>query len=256
MNEEASKNAHKEEKVITMSKQSSRPDGRKVDELRPMEAKVGVVEKADGSAMFKIGNTIAIAAVYGPKEVHPKHMEDPEKAVVKCYYDMYSFSVPERKRPGPDRRSTEIGMVIKKSLLPAIFVKEYPKSAIEIYVSIMQADAGTRCAAICAAAMALADAGIAMKDMVSAVACGVVNGQAVVDLTKEDEDVEGTTDIPIAYMPRKKSISLLQLDGKITKEEFKEAIKLGITGCEKIYEVQKKALKDKYASDHIELASE
>jgi len=240
-------------KVITMSKHGERPDGRKPDELRPIEAKVGIVEKADGSAMFRIGDTIAIAGVYGPNEVHPKHLEDPEKAVIKCYYDMYSFSVPERKRPGPDRRSIELSMVIKNALLPAIFIKEYPKSAIEIYVSIMQADAGTRCACISAAAMALADAGIAMKDMVSSVACGCVNGQPVADLNKAEEDVEGTTDIPIAYMPRKKSISLMQLDGKIKPDQFKEAIKLGIAGCEKVYEIQKKALKDKYATNNIEL---
>lgn len=241
-------------KVITMSKHTEgRPDGRKPEEMRPIEAKVGVIEKADGSAMFRIGNTIAIAGVYGPLEVHPKHLEDPEKAVVKCYYDMYSFSVPERKRPGPDRRSIELSMVIKNALLPAIFVKEYPKSAIEIYVSIMQADAGTRCACISAAAMALADAGIAMKDMISSVACGFVSGQAVTDLDKTEEDIEGTTDIPIAYMPRKKSLSLLQLDGKIKHEQLKEAIKLGIAGCEKIYEIQKKALKDKYATNNAEL---
>ncbi len=225
---------------------SERPDGRKFDEMRPIEAKVGVIEQADGSAMFKIGKTIAIAGVYGPKQVHPKHLEDPEKAILRCYYDMYSFSVPERERPGPDRRSIELSMVIKNALLPAVFVKEYPKSQIEIFVSIIQADAGTRCAAISAASMALADAGIAMKDIVSSVAVGHVNNKVVVDLNKEEEDVEGTTDIPLAYMPRMKKITLLQLDGKMPKDKLREAIALGTKSCEKIYEVQKKALKDRY----------
>ena len=229
----------------------ARPDKRKKDQMREIEAKVGVIEKADGSAMFRIGKTIAIAAVYGPKEVHPRHLEDPEKAVIKCYYDMYSFSVPERKRPGPDRRSIELSMVIRNSLMPAIMLKEYPKSAIEIFVSIIQANAGTRCACISAAAMALADAGIAMKDMVASVAAGLVNKEAVVDLTKEEEDIEGTTDIPIAYMPHKNKITLLQLDGKIDKKKFNEAVKLGIEGCKKIYEVQKKALKDKFPKCEI-----
>ncbi|MCD6547603.1 MAG: exosome complex exonuclease Rrp41 [Nanoarchaeota archaeon] len=223
-----------------------RPDGRKNDEMRKIEAKVGVIEKADGSAMFKIGNTIAIAGVYGPKPVRPKHLEDPEKVLLKCYYDMYSFSVPERKRPGPDRRSIELSMVIKNALLPAIFVKEYPKSQIDVFVSIVQADAGTRCAAISAAAMALADAGIAMKDIVAAVAVGRVNNEIVVDLTKEEEDIEGTTDMPIAYMPRMKKFTLLQLDGKMPADDIKKALELAKTSCEKIYEIQKKALKDKY----------
>ena len=226
-----------------------RPDGRKFDETRDMEAKVGVIEKADGSAMFRIGKTIAIAGVYGPKEVHPKHMENPKQAVLKCFYDMYSFSVPDRKRPGPDRRSIELSMVIKNALMPAVLVKEYPKSAIEIFVSIVQADAGTRCAAISAAAMALADAGIAMKDIVSSVAVGHVNDMVVVDLSKEEEDVEDATDIPMAYMPRMKKVTLLQMDGKISGEKLKEAVRLGAAVCEKIYEIQKQALKDKYKSN-------
>ena len=137
-----------------------RPDGRKPNELRPMEAKVGVIENATGSAMFRIGNTIAIAGVYGPREMHPKRLEDPEKSVIKCYYDMYSFSVPERKRPGPDRRSIELSMVIRNALEPAILTKEFPKSGIDIFVSIIQADAGTRCAAITAASIAVCISGL------------------------------------------------------------------------------------------------
>ncbi len=228
---------------------SERPDGRKFDEMRDIEAKVGVIKKANGSAMFRIGKTIAIAGVYGPKEVHPKHMEDPEKAIMKCYYNMYSFSVPERKRPGPDRRSIEIGMVMKNALLPVVNLKEYPRTAIEVFVNIIQADAGTRCAAISAASMALADAGISMKDMVSSVAVGHVNNEVVVDLNKEEEDVEGTTDMPMAYAPRMNKITLLQLDGKISKEKLKKAISLGMKSCKKVYEIQKKALKEKYSNN-------
>jgi exosome complex component RRP41 len=138
-------------------------------------------------------------------------------------------------------------MVIRNALEPVIVTEAYPKSAIEIYVSIVQADAGTRCAAISAAALALADAGIMMRDIVAAVACGNVSDTAVADLNKEEEDIEGTTDIPIAYAPRMKKITLLQLDGKVSPQRLKEAIKLGIKGCEEIYKVQKQALKEKYA---------
>ena len=225
---------------------SERPDGRKNDEIRPMEAEVGVIEQADGSAMFKVGDTIAMAGVYGPTNVLPRHMEDPEKAIIRSYYDLYPFSVPERKRPGPNRRSVELSMVIKNAVLPSIFVKEYPKTQIELYTNIIQANAGTRCAAISAASLALADAGIAMKDIVSSVALGHYKNQVVVDINKEEEDIEGATDIPIAYMPRMKKITLLQLDGKLPNEKMKEVIELGIKSCEKVYEIQKKALKDKY----------
>ena len=88
-----------------------RLDGRKFDELREMDAAVGVVKRADGSAMFRIGKTIAIASVYGPKEVKPFFLQNPEEGVLKCTYDMISFSVTDRKRPGPTRRSIEISEV-------------------------------------------------------------------------------------------------------------------------------------------------
>ena len=230
----------------------NRPDGRAKDEMREIEAKVGIIPEADGSAMFRIGKTTAIAGVYGPKQAHPRHIEDPEKAVLRCYYNMYSFSVPERKRPGPNRRAIELGMVIKNALAPVIFLEEFPKTVIDIFVSITQADAGTRCAAISAASMALADAGIPMRGLVSAVAAGNINNEVVLDINKDEEDVEGATDIPIAYNPGTKQVTLLQLDGNISPEKLKEAIKLGIKGAEMIHEIQKKALKEKYVTNKSE----
>ena len=87
---------------------TKRVDGRKFDEPREMEAKVGIIKNADGSAMFRFGDTLAIAAVYGPKPLHPQHLQNPRRGILRCNYNMISFSVPERKRPGPSRRETEI----------------------------------------------------------------------------------------------------------------------------------------------------
>jgi exosome complex component RRP41 len=227
-------------------KKGLRPDGRKADKMRPIEAKVGVLENADGSAMFKIGDTIAIAGVYGPKELHPKFLQNPEKGVLRCKYDMMSFSVSERKRMGPSRRSKELGMVIGFALEDSIFLENFPKTVIEIHMEIIQANAGTRCACISAASLALADAGIPMKGLVSSIAAGRANGMIVLDITKEEEDAEDATDIPIAYSVADDKITLLQLDGDIDKEELKEAVALAVKGCKEIYEIQAKALRDKY----------
>jgi len=226
---------------------TSRSDGRKPDEVRPIEIKTGVIKRADGSAVFKIGKTIAYAAVYGPRELHPKFLQNPEKGVLRCNYNMMSFSGSgDRVRPGPSRRSREIGLVIQKALMPVLNLEQYPNSVIDIFVELLQTDSGTRCAGICAAAVALADAGIPMKDLIAAVSVGRVNGRIVVDLTKEEEDVEDAVDIPVAILPRKGEVTLLQLDGLLKKEELQEALKLGIIGCRKIYEMQKKVLKERY----------
>ena len=58
-------------------------DGRGFDEIRPMSAKVGIIPRADGSAMFKIGNTMALCAVYGPRDLHPKFMQNPETGILR-----------------------------------------------------------------------------------------------------------------------------------------------------------------------------
>ncbi len=239
----------KDNEYIPYSKRG-RFDGRKPDELRPMEMKLGVIPNADGSAMVRAGNTIAIAGVYGPRAVRPKHAELKDKLLIKCYYDLVSFSVPDRARPGPSRRSIEIGLVMKNALERSIFVEKYPMSMIEVFVEIVQADAGSRCAAITAASLAVADAGIEMRDFVPAVACGKIDDMICLDLTKEEEDVhdgEGATDIPIAYIPNLKEVTLLQLDGKIKKDELMKAIKLGIKGCNEIHEMMKKVFKERYS---------
>ena len=109
---------------MTKKDNFERPDKRKLEELRPIKAKVGVIPNADGSAMFSFGDTIAVAAVYGPRKMHPQHAQDPEKATLRCEYNMLSFSVTERIRPGPNRRSMEISKITEWALEPVLMIDE------------------------------------------------------------------------------------------------------------------------------------
>jgi len=230
-----------------MTKYTKRFDGRKFDEIRKVEAKVGVVPNADGSALFAQGDTIAIAAVYGPKILNPKHQQNPEKGVLRVHYNMLSFSVSERIKPGISRRSQEISKVTEWALTPLVMLDELPGTVIDVHINILQANAGTRCAGINAAAMALAHAGVPMKEMISAVAVGKMDESIVVDVIKEEEDFEegeGATDIPMAYLSNSGKITLLQLDGRIPSKRLKEALEAGKEACKKIYEQQVKALKE------------
>jgi len=229
-----------------------RPDGRDIEELRKIEAKVGVVKNADGSALFSFGGSTAIAAVYGPRTLHPQHLQNPETGILRCYYDMTPFSVSERKKPGPIRRSAEISFVTMKALEPVLQIENFPNTVVDCYIMILQADASTRCAGINAASLALANAGVPMKELVAAVSIGKTGDNIVVDLSKEEEDykiikdgkeIKAATDIPFAILSRSEKISLLQLDGKINPEDLKEAITLAKRACKKIAEIQKKTLK-------------
>ena len=230
------------EKLIVNGK---RLDGRAPDELRQLKIEMGVLKRADGSAHVELGDNKVLAAVYGPREMHPRHLQQPDMAVFRCRYNMAPFSVEERKRPGPDRRSVEISKVTRQAIEPVLFLELYPRSAVDVFIEILQADAGTRTAGITAAAVALADAGIPMRDLVSAVAVGKIDGTIVMDLTK-DEDQWGTTDMPVAIIPRKKLITLLQMDGHFTTEEFRRALDLAFKGCEQVYEAQRQALRERY----------
>jgi len=229
---------------------TKRPDGRKFDELRQIKAEVGVIPNADGSAMFAFGKTVAIAAVYGPKPLHPQHMQDPQRGIIRCNYNMLPFSVTERARPGPSRRSKEIGMITESALSGIVKLERFPGTVIDVEIMILQANASTRCAGINAAAMALVDAGIVMNEMVSSVSIGKIDDKIVTDLTKEEEDYEegeGATDIPITMTSYTGKIAHLQLDGKIPTKRLKEVVEAAQKACKKIYEYQIKVLKNREA---------
>ncbi|MBP7708215.1 exosome complex exonuclease Rrp41 [Candidatus Pacearchaeota archaeon] len=231
----------------TESLYTKRVDGRKFDELRPIKAKVGVVPSADGSAMYQSGKTRAVAVVRGPRTLHPKHMENPQRGILRVTYQMMAFSVWDRIKPGNSRRSQEISKVTEWTFDEIVDLDAFPNSVVDVVIQIPQADAGTRVAGINAAVMALAQAGVPMKEMISAIAIGKMDRTLVADVDKEEEDFEdgeGATDIPIALTSKSNKITLLQLDGKISVPELREVIQMAKKACAKINEVQVKALKE------------
>jgi len=235
--------SEKHEKLI--DKKGIRLDGRKADELRPLKLEVGVLPNADGSAYVEHGKNKILVGVFGPREVHPKHLSRPDRMVLKCRYHMAPFSVPERKSPAPSRREVELSKVIKESLEPALFPEMFPRTGLDVYVEVLQADGGTRCASITAAALAIADSGVPMRDLVVACAAGKVEDTVVLDLF-DVEDKLGAADVPVAYMPNLNAITLLQMDGILAPDEFEKAVNMAMEGCKKINALQKEALKNKY----------
>jgi exosome complex component RRP41 len=228
--------------------EGKRLDGRRWDELRPITLRVGGVKNADGSAYIEWGKNKIVAAVYGPKEVHPKHQVLSDRALLRARYHMAPFSVDERKNPAPSRREIEISKVIKEALHPAVIVEDYPRTAIEVWVEVLQSDGGSRVAGITAASLALADAGINMRDLVVGCSCGLVQDQVVADLD-DTEDKEGNGDMPVAIMPNLGYVTLLQVDGIYSREKFQKAFELAIEKGKEIHKLQREALAQKYFVD-------
>jgi exosome complex component RRP41 len=247
----------KQEVVRLISDKGLRVDGRGLNDLRPLKMEVGILDKADGSAYVEHGKNKIMAAVYGPREAHPKHIALSDRAVVKCRYHMAPFSTTERKNPAPSRRELELSKVIREALEPAIMSEYYPRSTIDVFIEVLQADAGTRCAGITAASLALADAGIPMRELVAGCAAGKIDGRVVLDLS-DIEDKEGDADLPVAFMPKSNVITLLQMDGSLSEDEFRQALDMSVEACKKIYEMQREALRQKYhvAKEETELKPE
>lgn len=225
-----------------------RKDKRLTDQTREIKMKVGNIVSANGSAEVRFGRTTALASVHGPRPLFPKHLQESEKGILRVRYNMAPFSVDDRKSPGPDRRSIEISKVIRLALNPALFLDDYPKVTVDGFVEIIEADGSTRVTGINALSLALASAGIPMKDLVAACSVGKINGTLIVDLNGE-EDNNSESDVSVAMIPKRNLVTLLQMDGMLTKEELKKLLDLAKKTCEKIYEMQRETLIGRYKGE-------
>ncbi len=222
-----------------------RHDGRRFDQLRPIRMQVGVLANATGSALVEYGKTKVLAAVYGPREPFQKYMVLPDRAILRVRYHMAPFSTTERKSPAPSRREIELSKVIREALEDIVLLTEYPRTVIDVFIEVLQADGGTRVAGVTAASLALADAGIPMKGLVAGVAVGKVNGVLVLDLD-ELEDSMGEADMPVAGAPDLGLITLFQLNGVLTEEEVEKGLSMAWSAIEKIVSMEKEVLKTRF----------
>ncbi|OEL28831.1 Exosome complex component RRP41-like protein [Dichanthelium oligosanthes] len=221
-----------------------RVDGRRPNEMRQLKGEVGVVARADGSALFEMGNTRVIAAVYGPREVNSPTLisavqnkgqqVNSKEALVRCEYRMAEFSTGDRRRkPKGDRRSTEISLVIRQTMEASILTDLMPRSQIDIFVQVLQADGGTRSACINAATLALANAGIPMRDIVTSCSAGYLCSTPLLDLNYL-EDSAGGPDVTVGILAKMDKVTLLQMDAKLPMDTFENVMGLAIEGCKAI----------------------
>ncbi|XP_047324641.1 exosome complex component RRP41 homolog [Impatiens glandulifera] len=225
-----------------VSPEGLRLDGRRPMEMRQIRAELGAVSKADGSALFEMGNTKVIAAVYGPREVQNRSQANEERALIRCEYSMANFSTGDRRRkPKGDRRSTEISLVIRQTMEACIMTHLMPHSQIDIFVQVLQADGGTRSACINAATLALADAGIPMQDLVTSCSAGYLNSTPLLDLNYV-EDSAGGPDVTVGILPKLDKVTLLQMDAKLQMDTFENVMQLAVEGCKAIASYIKEVL--------------
>jgi polyribonucleotide nucleotidyltransferase len=201
-------------------KQGARLDGRRFDQIRPLNIEVGVLPAAHGSCLFTRGETQAlVSATLGTAENLQtiEGLEDEYKKAFYLHYNFPGYSVGECKpNRGPGRREIGHGMLAERAIAQMLPSKEENPYTVRVVSEITESNGSSSMATICGGTMALMDAGIQLKAPVAGVAMGLVSdGSKFVVLTDiaGQEDHYGDMDFKVAGTTR--GITALQMDIKI-----------------------------------------
>ena len=219
-----------------------RLDGRRPKETRRMRCVMTVLPAADGSATFEAGNTKVLAAAYGPREAPLRSDALHDRCVVKGEFSQAAFSSDQRRRRGKgDRRSLELGRVITRALETCIMTELMPRSQIDINVVVLQSDGGVRAAAMNACVLALADAGVPLRDTMASCSAGYLDGTCILDINHLEES-GGGPEIHVASLVNLDKIVLVQSDHKCAIDVFEPTHALALEGCKVVALVMREAM--------------
>ncbi len=212
--------------------EQKRVDGRKMDEIRPLNAQVGLLPRVHGSGMFTRGQTQVLTALTLGSISDQQTLDGIDGETCKRYmhhYNFPSYSVGEtRPSRGPGRREIGHGALAEKALVPVIpSVEEFPYS-LRLVSEVLSSNGSTSQASVCGSTLALMDAGVPIKAPVAGISCGLITDgdkfMTMIDI-QGLEDFFGDMDFKVAGTH--KGITAIQMDLKIqglTKEIIKEAL--------------------------------
>ncbi|KAI7872496.1 ribosomal protein S5 domain 2-type protein [Spinellus fusiger] len=231
----------KETESVPLIHNSKRKDQRGLDDIRPMYLRTGLVTQANGSAYIEVGNTKAVCAVYGPRQLKKSGFS--RNGTLNCEFKFSTFSCTKKRNHMRDPQEKEFSQILVQALAPAVRLDLLPKSSIDIYVNILENDGSSSClsAAIIASSVALSDAGIEMLDQVTACSALFSQGQILMDGTEEEEkQTDGS--LVLSYMPSLNEVTHIIQSGKSENALTTQAVEQCIDGCSKISSVMSTAL--------------
>jgi len=226
-----------------------RHDGRRPDEVRPNYLKTGLVSQANGSAYIETGKTKIVCAVYGP---HPARRDAPYSAKAKLNVEVKfaPFACPgRRKAPGKDTESATLSSQLAQALLPSLRLDLFPKSAIDLFLTILECDGPINdiSAGVTAASVALAEAGVQMYGLTVGCCASLasVDGKLVTLLdptNAESRQSQGL--ITLSCMPALESSTHLAFEGVASRHLIMETLKTLQDSCAQIHVVASTAILD------------
>ncbi|XP_050413061.1 exosome complex component MTR3 [Patella vulgata] len=224
-----------------------RKNGRKLDQIRPLFLRPGLISQAKGSAYIEQNHTKVICAVFGPREVMRKE-DFSMKGQLTCEFKFATFSCKKKRQHQQDAEEKDLSVQLLEAFEPAVQLDKFPKAQVNVYITVLQNDGSALAASITCASLALADAGIEMYDIVVGSSVRIHGDVMLVDPSEEEEyrsqdcnDVnEGN--VVVGLMPSINQISALTSKGEIDFETISQAIKTCIQTCQKVYPVLQNAL--------------
>jgi exosome complex component RRP41 len=230
-----------------------RPDGRRPGEIRRLRCKLGVVPGVDGSAYLEMGQTKVLAIVKGPHEMQRRGDMLHDKGVINCEYEVAPFAGTERKSVrSSDRRSLEVALCIQEVFSAAVILELYPRSQINVYLHLIQADGSRLPACINATSLALSAAGISMCDLVVSCSAGYVDSQTIVDLNYSEQSAGGVN-LPVAILPRGERILMAKMEARLPLDVFSQVLKAGVSASRQVHVIMQEALRE-HSSDVLAAA--
>ncbi|PKA54887.1 Exosome complex exonuclease RRP46 like [Apostasia shenzhenica] len=220
-----------------------RSDGRNFHQCRPAFLRTGATNAASGSAYAEFGSTKVIVSVFGPRE-SKKAMMYSDTGRLNCHVSYTTFSAPIRGQ-GTDNK--EYSSMLHKALESAIILETFPKTTVDIFALVLESGGGDLPVIISCASLALADAGIMMYDLVSAVSLSCFGTNLVIDPTTEEEACRDGS-FMISYMPSRNEITQFTLTGEWSTAKINEALELCLDACSKLAEIMRSCLKDNVLS--------
>ncbi len=221
-----------------ISPEGLRKDGRRTQELRLMNANISILPHTDGSATFELGNTKILATVHGPREAKSS-LALHDRASIKINFHAASFSSvsgERRKQVRQDKRLAEYSLALEETLREVIIVTTFPRSEIDIFVEVLNADGSVLAASFNAVVLALMDAGIPMVDYIVAVSVGNIQGQPLLDLNRLEE-ASNNPSLTIAFLPRTGTIAYLGLEPRLESDKLGAVLDLAKIGSHKLWTI-------------------
>lgn len=235
-----------------------RHDGRSAEQIRPVAIERGFLRTCPGGVLYRSGATTVLVSAHLSDKV-PPFLEGKGIGWLTAEYAMLPGSTPTRKSRGPDGRATEIQRLIGRSLRAVIDMKTLGPWTIHVDADVLEADGGTRTAAITAAFVAVADAlkktfgkashGI-LTDSIAAVSAGIVEGEPVVDLDYI-EDSRAEVDMNVVRLGGGGLVEVQGTGehGTFSRAQLNRLLDLAEGGIDELKRLQREALGDAWPLD-------